>query len=173
MGRRKRLAMLPRDFEMDNKGFSLIELIIYIGLVSVILLSITSFLFTLLNARARNEVITEVGQQGVFVMQKITQTVRNAQTINAPTPGTAGVALSLNSAVFDLANEALRVARNGNTPVDLTNSRIIVSDLSFNNLSRTGTPGLVRVQFTLSHKNPGAKALFEYSKTFYGSASLR
>jgi len=151
--------MLHREFKMSNKGFSLIELIIYISLVSVILLSITSFSFTLLNARSRNEVIAEVEQQGVLAMQKITQTVRNAEDIN--------------SVVFDAANDALRITRNGGVPVDLTNSRVLVSDFSFDDLSRPGTPGLVRVQFTVSHKNPGAKALFEYSKTFYGSASLR
>lgn len=160
-------------FKMSNQGFSLIELIIYISLVSVILLSITSFSFTLLNARSRNEVIAEVEQQGVLAMQKITQTVRNAEDINTPTPETSAAALSLDSAVFDLANDALRITRDRGVPVDLTNHRVIVSDLSFDNLSRAGTPGLVRVRFTLSHKNPGAKALFEYSKTFYGSASLR
>jgi type II secretory pathway pseudopilin PulG len=55
----------------------------------------------------------------------------------------------------------------------LTNNRVTVSGLSFRNMSRPGTPGTIRTQFTITLKNPENRQEFNFSKTFYGSMSIR
>ena len=118
----------------------------------------------------------EVEEQGAHVMNLITQTIRNAEAIIAPLPGSLTVNV-VNAAddptLFDLSGEALRITEGIQSPVLLTNTRVIVSDLIFQNLSRPDTPGIVRVQFTLQHINTEGRYEYNYQKTFYGSASLR
>lgn len=127
-----------------QKGFTLIELLLYVSIVGAIIFSIAGFLSLSMQSRVKNQTIAEVEQQGVQIMQSLTQTIRNASAISIP---------------YDIS--------------DLYNSRVTVSNLTFTNLTRAGTPGNVRIQFTLTHINPSGRNEYDFSKTFYGSASLR
>lgn len=161
-------------------GFTLIELLLYIAIVSVIIFTIFIFLLMTLQSRIKNQVIAEVEQQGAQVMQLTTQTIRNATLINSPIPGNTSSTLSLNvldvgknPTIFDISGETIRIKEGAGTNVPLTSSRVTASGLNFQNLSRTGTPGVIRVQFTLTHINPANKNEYNYSQTFYESASIR
>ena len=155
-------------------GFTLIELLLYIILAVIVLTAVSALFFLLLQTQAKNQTIAEVEQQGMQIMQIITQKIRNAAIINTPIQGTSSISLSIEAApiIFDESNGILRITENGIT-TPLTSSRLIVSNLNFYNLSLTATPGIIRISFTLTRANPEGKNEFEYSKTFYGSASLR
>lgn len=163
-----------------KKGFTLIELLLYVAISSVMLLVISFFLQTLLESRIKNQTIAEVEQQGLQVMQLITQTVRNAQAITSPLLGTSASSLTLDvitvvsdPTMFDLSSGAIRITEGAGSPVALTNSRVTASGLTFQNLSRTSTPGIIRIQFTLTHVNPEGRNEYSFTKTFIGSATLR
>ncbi len=138
-----------------QSGFTLIELLLYVSIVGAIVFSFSGFLSLLMQSRVKNQTIAEVEQQGVAVMQLITQTGRNATDINF-------------TSTFDLSGGTIR-----QNSIALTNSRIVASSLTFQNLSRPNTPGTVRIQFTLTHINPSGRNEYDYNKTFYGTASLR
>ncbi len=163
-----------------HPGFTLIELLLYVAISSVLLLVISAFLSSLLQSRVKNQTIAEVEQQGVQVMQIISQTIRNAKDINSPTQGTSASSLSLdvitganNPTVFDLSSGVVRIKEGVATAIALTNSRVTASGLSFQNLSRSNTPGTVRISYTLTHLNPSGRNEYDFTKTFIGSATLR
>ncbi len=167
---------------MNNhqKGFTLIELLLCVSVIGLVVFSFTGFLSLLMQSRVKNQTVAEVEQQGIQVLQIITQTGRNAETINSPPVGVSDSSLSLDvvttandPTVFDLSSGVIRIQEGVNPAVSLTNSRITVSDLTFQNLSPTGTPGTIRIQFTLTHINPSGRNEFNYNKTFYGTATLR
>ncbi len=138
-----------------NRGFTLIELLLYVAIVGAIIFSVAGFLSLLMQSRVKNQTIAEVEQQGVVVMQTITQAGRNATSVNFTN-------------AFDISGGVIR-----ENTVALTNSRVVASGLTFQNLSRVGTPGTIRVQFTLTHINPEGRNEYNYSKTFYGTSSVR
>lgn len=163
-----------------QKGFTLIELLLYVSISAILLLVISLFLQMLLESRIKNQAIAEVEQQGLQVMQLITQTTRNADTINSPAQGASASSLSINTytpvnnpTIFDLAGGLIRITEGGGSAVSLTNSRVTASGLTFQNLSRSGTPGTVRIQFTITHVNPEGRNEYSFTKTFTGSATLR
>lgn len=163
-----------------NSGFTLIELLLYVAVSSVIILITSLFLFTLLESRIKNQTIAEVEQQGLAVMQLITQTARNAEAITSPAQGVSSTSLTLNviitandPTVFDLAGGVIRIKEGAGSAVSLTNSRVAASGLTFYNLSRASTPGTIRIQFTLTHINPDRRNEYNFAKTFIGSAALR
>lgn len=163
-----------------QKGFTLIELLLYVATSSMMLLVTTFFLQSILESRIKNQTIAEVEQQGLQTMQVITQTIRNATTINSPGAGSSAALLSLdtytvgnNPTLFDIGSGAIRIKEGAAGAIPLTNARVTASALSFQNLSRASTPGTIRITFTLTHINPSGKNEYTFSKTFYSDASLR
>lgn len=164
----------------SQSGFTLIELLLYVGIASIMLLVTSLFLSTLLQSRIKNQTIAEVEQQGLQVMQLVTQTARNAEAITSPAQGTSASSLTLDviivandPTIFDLASGVIRVTEGGGSAVSLTNSRVTASAPTFQNFSRTNTPGTIRIQFTLTHVNPEGRNEYSFTKTFTGSATLR
>jgi len=169
-----------RTGRQASNGFTLIELLLYVSIASVMMLVISIFLSTMLESRVKNQTIAEVEQQGSQVMQVIMQTARNAEAITSPAVGASASALTLDvvtvandPTVFNLLSGAIRITEGAGSAVPLTNSRVTASALTFQNLSRASTPGTIRITFTLSHVNTSGRNEYNYSKTFYGSASLR
>ena len=165
---------------LSHKGFTFIELILYVSISAVMLLAILAFLSSLLQSRIKNQTIAEVEQQGLQAMHMITQAVRNASAIGTPAQGASAAVLSVGTiaagndpTVFDLAGGVIRMKEGAGDAVPLTNSRIIGSALAFQNLSRASTPGTVRIQFTLAHRNPEGRNEYNFSRVFIGSATLR
>lgn len=164
----------------NNRGFTLIELLLYISIASIIVFTIASLLRFTLESRVKNQTIAEVEQQGSQVMQLITQTIRTAKAINSPTLGNSASSLSLevedeasNPTVFDLSTGAIRIKEGTGIAVNLTSSKVSVSNLNFQNLSRANTPNTIKVNFTINHINSSGRNEYEFSQNFYGSANLR
>ncbi len=161
-------------------AFTLVELLLYIALAGGMLIVISTLYWTLIQAKIKNQTIAEVGQQGIQTMQIITQAIRNAEAITIPTNGDSGSTLSLsmsnaeqNPTIFDLSNGTLRITEGVGSAISLTSDRVIVSNLTFENISRIDTPGTIQIQLTLTHTNPGSRNEYDFTKTFTSSASLR
>jgi type II secretory pathway pseudopilin PulG len=164
----------------NKQGFTLIELLLYFAIASGILMVTSLFLSVLLQSRIKGQVIMEVEQQGWQVMEQINQTIRNSTAVNTPAIGATSNFLNLSvttpaksPTVFNQTGNALQIVEGASLGVKLTNDRVVISNLQFNNLARTGTNGLVRVQFTITHLNPNNRYEYNYSQTFYGSAARR
>lgn len=141
-----------------HRGFTLIELLLYVSLSGIILLSVSIFMASLLEARVKNQTIATVEQEGAQVMEVINQAVRNATAINSPATGTSAVLLSINTTIpannptiFDLASGTIRIKEGAGSAVPLTSNRNIVSGLNFQNLTKPFTSGNIRTLFTLTH----------------------
>lgn len=164
-----------------QKGFTLVEMVLYVSLCSIILLSLSTFLSFLLSSRVKSQAINEVNQQGFQAMQLITQTVRNGRSVDIPVAGVSSSTLSittgvplLNPTVFTVGSTTLKIQEGGKIPIALTNSRVKVSSLIFQNISSaTGTEKVIRISFTMEYINPEGRSEYSYSKIFNGSATLR
>lgn len=172
--------MNSQHYKKSGAGFTLIELLLYVIIISILLFVTSMFFGTLLEGRVKHQVVGEVEQQGVQVMHVITQSIRNSVGINSPATSTSGTILSLamatstlNPTIFDSFSGIVRIKEGVSSTIQLVSSRVSVTNLLFENLSRPGTSGIIRVSFTLTHNNPGGRNEYEYSKTFFGSATLR
>lgn len=168
------------DNRRSSGGFTLIELLLYVAITGIMLSGISFFLSTLLESRIKNQTIAEVEQQGLQVMQIMTQVIRNAESITLPAQGTSATSTTINvvdvakdPTLFDVSSSTLRTKEGAGAFVPLTNTHVAVSNLTFHNLSRGTTPGILRIQFTLTYVNPSGRNEYRYEKTFTGSAGLR
>lgn len=162
------------------KGYSLVELLLYIAIASITISSISAYIFIVYSSKIKTETIEEVEQNGTRIMQILTQTIRNASDINSPSLGNTSSSLSLNTStvsknptVFDLNNSVVRITEGTGAPINLTSNRVRATNLSFANVSRNATPGAIRITLTLKHINPDNKNEYNYSQTFYNTATVR
>ena len=164
------------------KSFTLIEILMYMALASVIVFTISNLLSTILQVRTKNKIILEVEGQGTFLMQTITQAIRSARDVNIPAPGATSTMLNLamddtakNPTIFEPANKIMSIKEGQGTQISLTSSIIEISDITFQNLpTGTGVSDTVKIQFTIkSVSSDPARYELNFQKTFYGSASLR
>ena len=53
----------------NNKGFTLVEILLYMAIAGIIVLAISSLLFLITQSKIKNQVITDVEYQGIQVMK--------------------------------------------------------------------------------------------------------
>lgn len=164
---------MKRIKQNKYKGSSLIEILLYIGLTSTILLSITLAYTQILSIRAENRVNRELESQAAFVIDQIEREVLTAQNIVQPAANTTGSALELqlpsqtSNSLININNSNVQLTKNDS--VSNLTSDLQVSDLLFTHRTLGTTPQLIDYSFTL-RKNTDGKT---YEVNYAGTVSIR
>ncbi|HSX28913.1 MAG TPA: type II secretion system protein [Candidatus Saccharimonadales bacterium] len=170
-----------RESDVSSQaGYTLLELLLYVAIVGSLLTSVTYFFGVAVDARVKNQTISEVNEQGTAAMDYLTQTIRNATAISAPAAAASASALtvtvptgSLSPTIFNLSGtSALQVQEGSGGQIPLTSNDVTISGLTFTNLTKSGTSGTVQVKFTVSRVNPSSRNEYDYQKTFTSSAEI-
>lgn len=173
------IRRFQQSSDSSNHGVTLVEVLLYVSVVAIVLVASSVFYAEILQSRVKNTAILEVDQQGMLVMQTVTQSIRNAEGVTNITPGNSSTVISLDIPAdeeptrFFLSEDRLQVERSGDEPIYLTNDRIIVSELLFQNLSSDGNSDSIRITLTLSHRNPEDRREYSFEKTFHTTATVR
>lgn len=167
-----------------NSGYTIIEMLLYIAIFSLIIGSILSVAMSISNQRIQNQVTQEVDYQGNLAINSITQNLRNAISINTPTPTNTSANLSFNTSIatnnpsiYDTTSDQgvnkLRFRAGSSASEYLTSSRVTMSNLSISNRAIVGAKDSIYISFTLTYYNPTGKPQLDYQKNFYGVTTLR
>lgn len=166
-------------FKKQN-GFSLIETIIYIAIFSMFVGALMTFTLNINSSRLHSQIMLEVKGQGSDLMRILTKTITNSTAINYPGTGLSSGTISLNTpdslknpTIFSGSGEAVYITEGLNSAVALTNNKVKVTNLSFTNVSKINTPGVIQIRFTISNTASQNLPEQQYSIDFYGTASLR
>ncbi len=169
-----------RTSQSKRKGFTLLELLLYVTLTGILLTSVSLTYYVTLRSRVKNETVSDVDSVGRTTLERIGSAIRNANGITAPAIGGSQSTLTLsvpdsakNPTIFSLSNGVLMVQEGAGAAIPLTPSRITISALTFANYGRSGTEGIISTQFTIARNNASARNEYQYSKTFSGSAGIR
>lgn len=162
-----------------NSGFTLIETLLYLAIVGSMLLVIAGFLAVLVQTRIKHQTITEVEQQGNFIMRVLARDLKNAQTINSPAAGDSDSELSVNlkggldnPVVFSVVDAVLGKTAGLQSAINLTSPNVEVSQIIFTNVS-SGAAEAVKVDLQLTYKNLIGRNEYSYQANFSNSISLR
>ena len=162
-------------------GFSLIETLLYVALFAIIMSALTVFLSTLSASRINQQATAEVDQQASFVLRTLTQSLRNAASVNSPLTGATSSSLSLNTGIasttptiYSQIGEKLYVSEGSGPSVPLTNSRVNLIGLVFGNLTKSGGKAVISIDFILRAGTASrGKAEYNYQANYHDSVSLR
>ncbi len=140
-----------------NNGFSLIEVLIYISLMSLILTGALTLSYQLISSAGTSNKNIIILDEANFMLRKINWAMDGVATINSPAVGASGQTLSVtktgaaNPIIFDLSSGNLRITESGGAAVILNSSRVVVAGLNFKHFAASGNkPESVKASFTVN-----------------------
>ncbi len=159
-----------------RKGVSLLELIMFIGITTMMAGVVVSFSLLSSQVGIRDEVIANVEQTGSFAVDVIARKVRAAESVTA-TPGQLTLTMSdpsLNPTIIKL-DEGRILLKEGGVTSFLTSSVTEVENLNFVLLGQTTESKRgVTVSFDIAnHAAGGAAPVFNYSQQFQTTVAGR
>ncbi|MFH1346921.1 MAG: prepilin-type N-terminal cleavage/methylation domain-containing protein [Spirochaetota bacterium] len=142
------------------RGFTLIEILIYSALTSIIIGGSLVAVYQIIESSdgIYDKIVIE--QEANFLLQKIKWTLTGATTINVPPIGATSSTLSVNKANFsdnpiiiDLNSNNLRLKRGLNERNILNSQNIAVNDVIFEHQAADGNlPEAIKINFTVNSK---------------------
>lgn len=165
-----------------NNGFSLVELILYVALLSIIVSSLVIFGVNVVLIRSKVRVEQEVITNARLVGKRINYEIRNATGINSV--GAQSISLSntdvaKNPTVIAFSNGRVTIGwgSSGNcpssTPCYLTSKDVVVQSLLFDDMSSGTTPQSIKFEVVIKSELAGASKTFYYKQYATGSAEAR
>jgi len=162
-----------------NSGFTLVELIVYIAIVSVFISGAIVFTWNAIFTSEKAYIQHEVDHSVRFAGERISYEIRNATGITSITPNS--ITLSSNDAarnptVISFSSGALYLGFgptgtcSASSPCMLTPSDIMINNASFADVSG-GSQKAVRFQFDVLKL--GSRPEFSYHASFTTSAQVR
>lgn len=139
-----------------NQGFTLIELAVYIGLFSILLIVLTEVFTSALDDRLEAESSSQVVQDGRFILARFMYDINRAESIAAP----AVLGEQANSLQIIISGAAYTYSLNSNN-LELTNNFGInklnsgdttISNLNFKRLGNISGKNTIQINFTLTSK---------------------
>ncbi len=169
-----------------QQGFSLLELIIYLAILSGLMVIISNTFIDLSKARARAEAKNEVNAAIRFATERIRQDLKNASStvatpITAPLLGTPSSTLIVKSAdgltsiTYDVLLGQLRRNDNG-TMATTTGTNIFVGQPTFTRLENYNTTFLATttsIQVAMTFSYNASSTDWTYSADMRTTVSLR
>jgi len=172
---------------MNKKGFTLIELVIYAAVFTIIAVMLTLFVFNLIKVQTKIRISKEVSESSQRAMEIMLWEIRHSQSVYTPTsifdssPGQLTLETSQNTPEgeettyidFYLASDdQLYVKREGIEPEALAPKNIKINALIFNYLTTTGTNS-IRIELSVSYRSASPKPAYQATTTLISTASLR
>lgn len=142
-----------------QKGFTLIELVLYAGILSVLLGVLSALFGVIIETQLDSQATSSVDQDGRYVIAKMVYDMRSSSSIVAP----ANAGQSANTLQITRNSINYTYSLNGSNNLVLTNnstgevnvlngSETSVTGLTFQRLGNGGSDDTVRVNFTITSR---------------------
>ena len=151
-----------------KKGFTFIELLLYVAIVGTIFSSLVPFAWNVIEGGARSSVDQEVDSNARFIMEKIKSKTRNAKNISVAMTSLTITEQDLSTTTIDLSGGNIRL-----NAVNLNSADTTVTDLVFTDFSSGSTTKQVQVRFTLTSAVAQARQEYRQTVTLESSAEVR
>lgn len=134
-------------------GYSIVEIIIYIGMLSVFIVVLTGIFISTIDIKLESESISDIEQDGRYIIAKLAYDINRAQSISSPSLGTSDNTLQITvngvNESFTLNNGKIQITKN-NTTDDLNGFNSSISNLTFQRLGNASGKNNVKISFTIS-----------------------
>lgn len=157
-----------------KRGFALVELILFLGILAIILGAAMMVFLFVQESRIRQGSVAEVEQRGIQLLETFTKNIRRAEVVLTPAPNQRGSILALQmglNAEFPTifaqtaTGNLLLIQKNDVSP--LLNPHVKMSNLNFRNIGG----GNVIVSFDLTTTIPDTQQK-TYTSHFASTATL-
>lgn len=148
-------------FSLHERGFTLVELLLYMGIFSILLVILLQLFSTILSTHAESRATSSVNQDGNFILNRLTYDIHNASGIISPSlgnscnwPSIPSCQLMFSSGVYQVASEGNLTLTAGGKTDSLNSLNTKITNMTFITLGNAapGSKPSVQIQFTLQSK---------------------
>lgn len=165
----------PTQTQQKKAGYTLVELLIYLGLFGILISVLTTIFFSTLELRAQSETISAVEQDGRYILQKLTQVIRDADAVISPLSNGESTNQLIISRVGSIETYQLDdtdlVQSSDSGVVQLNSDSTTISDFSIQRLGAVS--GLPTLKITLTISSTGRVAGITQSHIFTTTVGIR
>lgn len=160
---------------LSNKGTSLIEILIYVAFFGVLSILIINTLMVVTKVSAKARINYSLADGGTGALESITRIIRNADTVDqiASVFGSDSGSISISyqndsgTTIVDkiyLSGSTIKLDENGLFVGDLTNSKIQVNKLLFQNIVTTESKA-IKIEMTIKDSRDGDAKTVDFYNT--------
>lgn len=160
---------------MKKTGFTLVEILVTIGILGIIVVVASNLFFSLLKGSMKTKTLQTVKQNGTYAISVMERMIRNARGIETCTSAMKKIKITnpdMRTTEFDLTGPQI-ASNSGNF---LTSNEVKVESSKVNQFDcvpGNGKPAVVTIQFSLSQAALANRPEEEASVTFQTTVSLR
>jgi type II secretory pathway pseudopilin PulG len=146
----------PQLKRKKSTGFTLVELLMYMGLLSILLLILTNILVTLLQAKADSEATSAVEQDGRFVISRLKYDLARASSVSLPaalgaTSSSLTMVIDGTNVTYASSSGTLQLTSASGSG-SLLSSESTLTNLSFQKLGAIGTKETIKINIGIQSK---------------------
>ncbi|MFH0772741.1 MAG: hypothetical protein V1922_00295 [bacterium] len=155
---------------INKKSFTLVELVVYVGILSLLLIIFIDMFALLVNKQLETESLSSVQQDALYLLSRFSYDFGRAKDISFPSsPGTpsASLRLLIDSASYDYyATSSGIVATSSGYINQLNSADTTISNLSFQRLGVGNSKDVVQIKLDISSR---AKKQSGYEVTHFST----
>lgn len=143
----------------SSKGFTLVELLMYMGLLSILIGILSTIFVSIIDVQLDSRATSNVDQDGRYILARLAHEVQSSSSILAPTIGSPSGTLQLriNSIdyTYSLSNGNLQIASASATN-NLNSSNTSISQVTFLRVGDGDNDDTIRLNFTVTSTTQSA-----------------
>jgi Tfp pilus assembly protein PilE len=138
-----------------QKGITIVELIVYIGLLSIFMLVLLDVFVTILNSKLESESTSALNQDARYIYSKLSYDVANADSMTlpstvSPTGSTLTITTSGVTHTYSLDGSGNINLTTGGTTMKLNSIDTNLSNLTFTRLEAPNAKPMVKISYTVN-----------------------
>ena len=152
------------------------EILVYIGVLSIIVVVISSFLLWLSSSTTKARAMREVLDNNRRAMEMMTYEIIRAKSISQTSTATHLYLENTTTSQFYLcgtASTTLCFKEGSESPISLTSDKVEIKNLTFTQIATATTTPSVQINLKVDYKNPGDIPEYQASVSITSTVSLR
>lgn len=177
MSNKQRQYKTKKNLLIVNKGFTFIEAILYVSIVSIILSALIPFAWSIIETGSQSSIKQEISSNARYISEEIKYQIRNASGINSVSSSSISLSetnSTINPTIIAWTAPNVTIKQGTGSTVQLNSNDTNISSFTFtNNTSADNATKNISFVFTAQQAYTGARQDFKSSITVQSSAELR
>ena len=137
-----------KKFITNQNGISLTEIVVYVGVFSMLVVGLVAFIVQFINVRSDSSNYSTISNEASNILEQIIYDVRHSDGFNVLDEQTLEVQKEGNTVNYYLEDSIIKI-NDGDEVNNLSSTKVKIKELLFQNLTSVNSRDLLKINFTI------------------------